>query len=100
MPTKSQSLEFVRANKKELGIKVSGLSVSQLNSAIDRAVEKKDVSKDTANKWKRMKLISDKTPQEMEAFMKTLKKKQLKEGTLGKSAPVPKLARDKKKNYN
>ena len=95
MPTKKNTLEFIKAYKGALNIKVpTSKSVSELNKAVDKAVEK--VPRDIANKWKRMKLIEDKSPSEMEDFMKQLKRQQLKEGTLGKSAPVPKVARDKK----
>ncbi len=95
MPTKKNTLDFIKAYKGVLNIKApSSKSVSELNKAVDKAVEK--VPKEIANKWKRMKLIEDKSLGEMAIFMKQLKKKQLKEGTLGKSAPVPKVARDKK----
>ena len=99
MPTKKNTLEFIKAYKGALNIKApTSKSVSELNKAVDKAVEK--VPKEIANKWKRMKLIEDKSPAEMEDFMKQLRKKQLKEGTLGKSAPVPKVARDIKKEGN
>ena len=96
MPTKKNTLEFIKAYKGALNIKApTSKSVSELNKAVDKAVEK--VPKEIANKWKRMKLIEDKSPSEMADFMRQLKRQQIKEGTIGKSAPVPKVARDKKK---
>jgi len=99
MPTKSQSMEFVKGYKGALGIKApSSMSVSELNKAIDKSVSKKGFPPAIANKWKKMKLIHDSSPEEMAEFMKSLKKTQLMKGTLGKPVVPPKeLFKDKQK---
>jgi len=100
MPTKKESMTFVRKFKgalKEAGLKSpSTMSSGELQKSIDSAVEK--LPKDVSNEWKRMKLKSDISPEDADKLSKTMKKEQLKKGTLGKSAPIPKLARDKKKS--
>ena len=67
MPTQKQTLEFIKVYKSQLGIKApSTMNVSDLNRAVDKAVEKS--TQEIANKWKRMKLISDSSPSEMAEF--------------------------------
>jgi len=99
MPTKKESMEFVRKFKgalKEQGLKSpSTMSTGDLNKAIDTAVEKLPPS--ISKEWKKMKLKSDISPEDAVKIKKAMQKKQLKEGTLGGSAPIPNLARDMKK---
>jgi len=88
MPTKKNTLDFIKAYKGVLNIKApSSKSVSELNKAVDKAVEK--VPKEIANKWKRMKLIEDKSLGEMAIFMKQLKKKTIKRRNSWKICACP-----------
>lgn len=98
MPTKKESMSFVRKFKgslKEAGLKSpSTMSSGDLQKAIDSAVEK--LPKNIGNEWKRLKLISDPSPAEKEKVSKAIKKEQFKKGTFGGSAPVPKRETMKK----
>lgn len=92
MPTKKESMEFVRKFKgalREQGLKSpSTMSSSELNNAIDKAVEK--LPKSISIEWKKMKLKSEPSPDEQSKVTKAIKKEQFKKGTFGGSAPVPK----------
>ena len=98
MPTKKESMSFVRKFKgalKDTGLESpSTMSSGELQKALDSAVEK--LPKDIANEWKKMKLKSDPSPAEKEKVSKAIKKEQLKKGTMGGSAPVPKRETMKK----
>jgi ribosome-associated translation inhibitor RaiA len=98
MPTQKESLAFVRKHKQALkgaGLKApSSMKSGELNSAIDKAVDK--LSKEISNEWKKMKLKSDQAPEQIAKTKTAIRKQQLKQGTLGKSAPVPVSARDKR----
>lgn len=91
MPTRNESMTFVRKFKgalKEAGLKAPSMMKSgELNSAIDKAVEK--LPKDVSNEWKKLKLKSDQSPEQMAKTKTAIKKQQLKAGTLGKSASLP-----------
>ena len=95
MPTKRDTLTFIKENNVNIKAPTS-LSVNQLLDAVERFMNKKDTPKALSNKWKRLKLLKDMSPEEKEAQRKRLLKRQLKAGTLGKPAEVPKLKRDKK----
>jgi|9_EtaG_2_1085328.scaffolds.fasta_scaffold00298_4 hypothetical protein len=104
MPTKTVSLEFVRKHKqllKDAGLKSpSTMSSGELNSAIDKIIDK--MKGPVATEWKRLKLKTEPSPDEKEKLSKALKKEQLKKGTIGGSAPVPKrdtMGKDSKRTY-
>tara|TARA_Y100001963_G_scaffold121274_1_gene169678 strand:+ start:186 stop:512 length:327 start_codon:yes stop_codon:yes gene_type:complete len=82
MPTRNESMEFVRKHKKvlrEAGLKApSTMKSGDLNQAIDKAVEK--TSKSIANEWKKMKLIKDSSPMKQASTLKSLKREALKKG--------------------
>jgi hypothetical protein len=91
MPTKKESMEFVRKFKgalKDAGLKSpSSMSSSVLEKAIDDAVSK--LPNNIQNEWKRMRLTKDRmTPEQTSAIQKTMKKEQLKRGTIGEKAVV------------
>tara|TARA_R100000388_G_C7244122_1_gene163631 strand:- start:4347 stop:4694 length:348 start_codon:yes stop_codon:yes gene_type:complete len=91
MPTKKESMEFVKKFKgalKDAGLKSpSTMSSSALEKAIDSAVEK--LPKNIQNEWKKVRLTKDMmSPVETEAVKKSMKKEQLKKGTMGEKAVV------------
>jgi len=98
MPTHKESMIFVRKFKgalKDAGLKSpSTMKSGELNAAIDKAVEK--LPKDISNEWKKMKLKSDQAPEQIAKTKTAIRKQQLKQGTLGQSAPIPVSARDKR----
>ena len=92
MPTKKESMEFVRKFKgalKNAGLKSpSTMSSSALEKALDSAVSK--LPKNIQNEWKKVRLKKDiMTPSQTEETKKSVKKDQLKKGTMGGSAPLP-----------
>ena len=91
MPTKKQTIEFINGYKgafKTAGLSApSSMSVGEVNKAVDKAVEK--MPKEIANKWKKMKLISDNSPEEIQDFLKDIKKNKAKKMLMsGGDAPV------------
>ena len=91
MPTHRQTTEFIGGYKgafKTAGLTApSSMTVHVLNRAVDKAVEK--MPKEIAGKWKRMKLISDSSPHEMEEFLKDMKKTKAKKMLMsGGDAPI------------
>jgi len=91
MPTKKQTIEFINGYKgafKTAGLSApSSMSVGEVNKAVDKAVEK--MPKEIANKWKKMKLISDNSPEEIQDFLKDIKKTKAKKMLMsGGDAPV------------
>ena len=98
MPTRKESMSFARKFKgalREQGLKSpSTMSSGDLQKAIDSAVEK--LPDNISNEWKKMKLKSDPSPEEKQKVSKAIKKEQLKKGTIGESAPVPKRETMKK----
>ena len=91
MPTKSESMEFVRQFKADLraaGLtNPSGMAVGELNKAIDKAAAK--VGGRVNITWGKLKLKGDASPDEQAAVEKKIKRKQMVAGTYGGSAPVP-----------
>ena len=86
MPTKKETLAFIKENdlKKALGISSpSSMSVQDLNKALDKYTDKSSTPSSLSKKWKRLKLKDPLTPQELETSAKSVKKKALLEGTLG-----------------
>ena len=91
MPTKKQTIEFINGYKgafKTAGLSApSSMSVGEVNKAVDKAVEK--MPKEIANKWKKMKLISDTSPEEIQGLLKDIKKIKAKKMLMsGGDAPV------------
>tara|TARA_R110001592_G_scaffold2174_2_gene13278 strand:+ start:188 stop:745 length:558 start_codon:yes stop_codon:yes gene_type:complete len=91
MPTKKQTIEFINGYKgafKTAGLSApSSMSVGEVNKAVDKAVEK--MPKEIANKWKKMKLISDTSPEEIQGLLKDIKKSKAKKMLMsGGDAPV------------
>ena len=88
MPTKKETLAFIKENNVRVKAPTT-MSVNALLAAVDKAVEMKDAPKSVATKWKRLKLVHDKSPQEKEEQNKKLKRQAfVKRGTA--SAKVPK----------
>ena len=86
MPTKKETLAFIKENdlKKALGISSpSSMSVQDLNTALDKYTDKSSTPSSLSKKWKRLKLKDPLSPQEVEKSSKAVKKKALLEGTLG-----------------
>jgi hypothetical protein len=76
MPTKKETIEFIKVNKplfKSAGLTApSGMNVRELNKEVDKVVEK--MPKKISDNWKKMKMLTDGTPQSVAVMKKLLGK--------------------------
>jgi hypothetical protein len=74
MPTKKETIEFIKVNKplfKSAGLTApSGMNVRELNKEVDKVVEK--MPKKISDNWKKMKMLTDGTPQSVAVMKKLL----------------------------
>ena len=87
MPTRNQSLEFVRKHKqllRDAGLKnPSKLSSPELNRAIEKAIDTKGFPKEVRTEFLKMKLKHDQSPEGAQNLKKQLAKKELITGKAG-----------------
>ena len=88
MPTQREAYDFYKKHKSAtFKLKApSGMNTAELNSAISKLVDKKDTPASVRKEWQKLSLKSDAGIGDIEKNIKAVKKKQLKEGTLGKPA--------------
>jgi len=88
MPTQREAYDFYKKHKSAtFKLKApTGMSTAELNSAISKLVDKKDTPASVRKEWQKLSLKSDAGIGDIEKNIKAVKKKQLKEGTLGKPA--------------
>ena len=86
MPTKKQTIEFIQGytgGLEEAGMNTKYLqkrSVSDLNESVNKAVNTKGFPKSIRNRWLKMRLKHDASPEEMDEFEKSMRRKALVSG--------------------
>ena len=97
MPTKKQTLEFIRGYTG--GLETAGMNtnnlqrrkVGELNASVTKAVKTKGFPKSIRNRWLKMVLKHDASPEEVAEFSKSLKRKALISGGDAPSGPKAKI---------
>ena len=88
MPTQREAYDFYKKHKSAtFKLKApTGMNTAELNSAISKLIDKKDTPASVRKEWQKLSLKSDAGIGDIEKNIKAVKKKQLKEGTIGKPA--------------
>tara|TARA_R110000822_G_scaffold48303_1_gene127386 strand:- start:340 stop:753 length:414 start_codon:yes stop_codon:yes gene_type:complete len=97
MPTKKMTVEFIRGYTG--GLETAGMNtkylqkrkVGELNASVTKAVNTKGFPKSIRNRWLKMVLKHDASPEEVEEFSKSMRRKALISGGDAPSGPKAKV---------